>query len=371
MNNELVIGSDRVRIALFFVQSAENLTLSYQHGWPKAFTVSSLFTCTPINLAGLTFADRFTLARRLHTECFDVVVLLHSVFSNQRNLRGLLFWVLSACRVPKAYFIGNEYKLMPEKINFCRQLGVSLLVTQSNDERVLSLYREALGCEVACVPNTGIDPNVFQPQSCFDERPIDIGYRSYDSTWYLGNNEKTEIANFFFGNAKGIGAKVDISLDPVQRFDAVGYACFLNRCRGQIGTESGGDYFELTDQTRLRVNAYINSHPYAEWNEIRKLFFDDYGPSVPMRIISGRQVEAAACKTVQILFDGRYNDYFQPDEHYIPLRKDFANCEEVMSKLWDTDYCSRLVENAFDVVMSELTYDCLIRKFRKALHSIL
>lgn len=360
-----------LRIALLFVQSGENATLSYQHGWPKAFLESSLFECTPINLAQRSLVDRLTIARQLHVGKYDAIVLLHSVFSNQQNLRGVLYWALAACRVPKAYFIGNEYKLMPEKMRFCRQLDISLLVTQSNDERVLSLYREALGCAVACVPNTGIDPGVFQPQCRLDERPIDIGYRSYASTWYLGNNEKTEIANYFSGNVDRFGIKIDISLDPAQRFDAAGYAAFLNRCRGQAGTEAGGDFFELTDWTRLRVNAYANSHPDASWSEIKQLYFDDYGPSVPMRIISGRQVEAAACKTVQILFDGRYNGYFQPDVHFIPLRKDFTNVDDVMSKLRDADHCSRLVENAFNVVMAELTYDCLTKKFRQALGGIL
>ena len=360
-----------LRIALLFVQSGENATLSYQHGWPRAFSESPLFDCTAINLAGRTFVDRFDVARRLHCGRYDAIILLHSVFSNQQNLRGGLFWALAACSVPKAYFIGNEYKLMPEKMRFCRRLGISLLITQSNDERVLALYREALGCAVACVPNTGVDPGIFRPLAALADRPVDIGYRSYASTWYLGNNEKTEIAEYFAGNAQRLGISVDISLDPRQRFDTTGYAAFLNRCRAQIGTEAGGDYFELTDRTRLRVNAYTDAHPGATWSEVRRLFFADYGPAVPMRIISGRQVEAAACKTIQILFDGRYNGYFEPDVHFIPLRKDFANADDAVGKLRDMGYCTRLTDAAYDVVMAELTYAALIDKFHRALRSVL
>jgi hypothetical protein len=364
-------GSGGVRIALLFVQSVENATLSYQHGWPRAFAESSLFSCTPINLAGLTFADRMDVARRLHTGRFDAIVLLHSVFSNQQNLRGSLFWALAACKVPKAYFIGNEYKLMPEKIRFCRRLGISLLITQSNDERVLALYRETLGCEVHSVPNTGIDPMIFRPISALAVRPIDIGYRSFAAAWYLGNNEKSEIAEYFTANVQRLGISVNISLDPKQRFDTAGYAAFLNSCRAQIGTEAGGDFFEITDRTRVRVNAYTGTHPETTWPEVKRMFFDSYGPSVPMRIISGRQVEAAACKTVQILFEGRYSGFFEPDIHYIPLRKDFANAEEAVSKFRDEYYCSRLTKAAFEVAMSELTYAALINKFYRALRRII
>ncbi len=359
------------RIALLFVQSGENATLSYQHGWPKAFMESSLFACTPINLAARSLADRLAIARQLHTGRFAAIVLLHSVFSNQQNLRGVLFWALAACRAPKAYFIGNEYKLMPEKMRFCRRLGIALLISQSNDPAVLSLYRKILGCKVDGIPNTGFDTTIFRPRKKLQERPIDIGYRSYEAPWYLGNNEKSEIAEFFQENAGRYGLRADISLDPAMRFNAVGYATFLNDCRGQIGTESGGDYFEVTDDLRLRVYAYTKANKGATWPEIRSRFFCNQRPSIPMRIISGRQVEAAACKTVQILYEGRYSGYFQPDIHYIALKKDYSNITEVIEKLRDDDYCEQITGNAYEVALAELTYDKLVEKFSRSLDEIL
>jgi hypothetical protein len=357
-----------LRVALFFVQSDENATLSYQHGWPQAFLASSLCECTPFNLAGRSLADRIAMARRLHLGKFDAVVLLHSVFSNQQNLRGALFWAMAACRVPKIYFIGNEYKLMPEKMRFCRRLGISLLISQSNDERVMSLYRNALGCKVASVPNTGFDESVFFPVVAMKDRRIDLGYRAYDAPWYLGNIEKMEIAEYFAKNAQALGLAVDISLDVADRFDSAGYAAFLNRCRGQIGTESGGDYFELTDVTRLKVFAYLTAHQDATWKQVEALFFTGYGNSVPMRILSGRQVEAAACKTVQVLFEGRYNGYLQPDQHYIPLKADYSNIDDVMRKFRDDDFCRRVVDSAYEVALQELTYPALMNKVIKVMH---
>ena len=70
--------------------------------------------------------------------------------------------------------------------------------------------------------------------------------------------------------------------------------------------------------------AYEAEHPDATFEDIHRRFFADYGPSVPIRIISGRQIEAAGTRTVQILFEGRYDGYFLPDVHYIPLKKDFS-----------------------------------------------
>jgi hypothetical protein len=360
-----------IRIALLFAQSDINATLSYQHGWPSALQTSPLFECTPFNLAQITFADRVRLWRMLQGGNFDAIVLLHSVYSNQQNLRHLLFWLVARCPQPKAFFIGNEYKSMPEKVEFCRRLGLDLLISQSNDPHVLDLYRQALGCAVDSIPNTGYDESVFRMTVPLNERPVDIGYRSYEAPWYLGNIEKTEIADHFSDNAGRYGLTTDISLDPNARFDSVEYAAFLNRCRAQIGTESGTDFFELTDETRNAVNAYLEKVPGAPWPEVREKFFDNYGPSVPMRIISGRQVEAAACKTVQVQFDGRYNGYFEADVHYIPLRKDFSNAQEAVDKLRDDAFCARLVDAAYEVASQELTYERLTMKLADSLRRVL
>lgn len=359
-----------LRIALLYWQASENATLSYQHGWPRAFQESPLFDAVPLNLANAGWGDRLALLRILTERRFDAIVMLHSVFSNQPRLRRLLFWLVARCPQPKAFFIGNEYKSMPEKIRFCREIGLSLLITQSNDPRVLTMYSDAIGCAVDSVPNTGYDPTVFRPGPPLAERPIDIGYRSFEAPWYLGNNEKTEIADYFQANAAACGFKVDISLAHDDRFDMAGYAAFLNRCRGQLGTESGGDYFELTDALRDRTNAFLRDHVQATWPEVRARFFDSLQPTVPMRIISGRQVEAAACKTAQVLFEGRYNGYLEPDVHYIPLAKDFGNIDDVVRKLHDDAYCTRVVNNAYDVAMSELTYDRLTAKFAAILSTV-
>lgn len=315
--------------------------------------------------------DSLTAARNLATGRFDAIILLHSVFSNTQKLRGTLFWALTVCKVPKVFFIGNEYKLMPEKIRFCHMLGISLLVTQSNDERVSSLYRSVLQCEVACIPNTGVDPSIFRPTRPINGRPVDLGYRSYPGPWYLGNNEKTEVAEHFARLGELHGLKTDISLKQEDRLEATGYAMFLNRCRGQVGAEAGGDYFELSDRTRRLVNAYLKKHPLASWPEVKKVFFDNYGPSIPMRIISGRHVEAAACKTVQILLEGRYNGYFQADVHYIAVAKNYSNASDVIAKFRDLEFCKKLTENAYEVVMSNLTYDHLLKLLTQSLKKIL
>lgn len=302
---------------------------------------------------------------------FDAIVILHSVFSNGCYLGGWLYDAVARAPQPKAYFIGNEYKLMPEKMRFCEELGVSLLVSQTDSPAVHALYQARLGCKVTWIPHSGLDPDLFKPCRLWSEREIDIGYRAAEASLYLGHDERRQIAHYFLAHGHRWNLRVDVSLKPEDRLAGSDWAEFLNRCKGQMGTEAGGDFFELTDDTRRRVNAYVREHPDAGIEEIYPRFFEDYSKPVPIRIISGRNVEAAGTKTVQILFEGHYGGYFQPDVHYIPLKKDFSNIDDVIAKFRDAEHCRRLVENAYRVALSELTYDRLIDRFHTALSELL
>ena len=360
-----------IRALLVYAAGADNATLSYQTGWPRHFMAHPAFDCTPVNLSEPGWAARIrrTLAVRRATN--DLVIMLHSVFSNTPVMSRRMFETIRDLPQPKAFFIGNEYKLMPEKMQFCEDIGVALLVTQSLHPAVHDEYRKRLGCAVVGLPNTGLDTELFRPRTPRAERPIDLGYRALPGVPYLGHTEREDIAEYFQENALRLGLVVDISLAPQKRFAEPEWAAFLNQCKGQLGTEAGGDVFELTDATRLAVNSYLAEHPAASMDDIRSRFFDERTTRTPMRILSGRNVEAAGTRTVQMLFEGRYDGYFEPDVHYIPLKKDFSNVDEAIGKFRDCAYAERLAGNAYDLVTSEFTYDRLLTRFRDSVAPLL
>jgi hypothetical protein len=364
------MSARRWRVLLMFSTSSENATFSYQQGWPRHFTAHPKFDVTPLNLGSRRLTDRMTVALALRRWRGDAIVLLHSVFSNTQQLGGRLLDAVARRPEPKAFFIGNEYKAMPEKMQFCETLGLSLLVSQSSSQAVHALYRERLGCSVTGIPNTGLDTSLFASAAATAARPIDLGYRAEISPSYLGHNERVEIAEYFREHAARFGLAVDISLDRSDRFDEAGWSRFLNRCKGQLGTEAGGDYFELTDTTRLAVLAYEREHPEAPFEEVRRHFFDGYRHPTPLRVLSGRHVEAAGTRTAQVLFEGHYDGYFRPDEHYIPLRKDFRNADDAIRKFRDEGYARRIADNAWSVATRDLTYERLIDRFGDALAGV-
>lgn len=355
-----------LRTLLLYASNADNETFSYQRGWPRHFVAHPGFVCTAINVAARAPAERVRLEWAVRTFNGDLVVILHSVFSNVELLAPRLAAHLRRRPAPKAFFIGNEYKLMPQKMHFCERVGVALLVSQSLSSDVHELYRRRLGCLVTGIPNTGLDPAIFFPSVAPAARPIDLGYRSTDPPWYLGHRERAELAEFFIANAAKYGLRVDISLAHQDRLDERGWAAFLNQCKGQLGSEAGGDYFDLDDRTRDAVNTYCAANPGATFADVKARFFPPQPPFVPLRILSGRQVEAAGTKTAQVLLEGRYDGLFIADEHYIPLKHDFSNADEAMRKFADVSVRTVVSERAYEVVREELTYDRLVNRFRDA-----
>jgi hypothetical protein len=352
-----------LRVLVLHAAAEANRTLSYQRGWPHALAADARFRCTTVNVMrpAAEVLSRLAAARLRRIEG---VVLLHSIFSNEQLVGGRALQLVAELRAPKAYFIGNEYKLMPEKLAFAERVGIDLLVSQFTSPASLDLYRRRLRCDVVGIPNTGLDPETFAPRTPWDERSIDLGYRAYESPLYLGHDERRQIADRVREAAAGL--RLDISLEPDQRFGVEEWAAFLNRCRGQLGTEAGGDYFELDDHTRVAVNAYLAGHPDASLADVRRRFFDDYGPAVPGRALSGRVVEAAGTKTVQLLLEGEYGGYFRPGEHYIEIRKDFSNLDDALEQFRDRALCERLRDAAYDLAMSSLTWDKLTGRFHGA-----
>lgn len=346
-------------------------TFSYHTAWPRQLAAHPKFNVTVINLRERALLTRALSMLTVGAGRFDAIVLLHSVFSNAQLLDGRLLQLVQKCPQPKVFFIGNEYKLMPQKMTFAEQLPVALLISQSSSPDIHRLYRERLKCQVAGIPNTGLDPELFRPRTPFAERPIDLGYRADDAPAYIGHTERRDIAEFFQASAERYGLRVDISTNPQSRLTEVEWAAFLDRCKGQLGAEAGGDYFELDDHTREAVTQYERAHPQATFAEIHRTFFANYGPSVPIRIMSGRQVEAAGTRTVQILFEGRYDDYFLPDVHYIPLKKDFSNADEAIRKFKDPALCDGMTARAHDVALEQLTYGRLIDRFADHLSPLL
>ena len=84
---------------------------------------------------------------------------------------------------------------------------------------------------------------------------------------------------------------------------------------------------------------------------------------IKMNQISPKMFEAISLKTALVLFEGEYSGILKPNRHFIPLKKDFSNFEEVVIKLNDDHYLQEMVDRAFEEIClnEKYSYNYFIR----------
>ena len=94
-------------------------------------------------------------------------------------------------------------------------------------------------------------------------------------------------------------------------------------------------------------------------------FLLPYEGKIRLNQISPRCFEAAALRTAMVLFEGEYSGVLEPWRHYLPLKKDFSNFEEVLAALRDDAGLQRLVDRTFEEVASnpKHSYQTFVQQF--------
>jgi hypothetical protein len=250
-------------------------------------------------------------------------------------------------------------------MDFARHAKVSMLVSQSISADVHKVYSQHLNIPVIGMPVVCYNPDYFVPGPELVERPIDIGYRAFAGPAWLGHWQREDIAQAFLDHTQD-RLKLDISLQSEDRFSREQWRRFLQMCKAQLCVPAGGDFFELTDQTRLRVEAYLKEHPDATRHQLEKLFPDPAG-SVPFRVMNSRLLEAAATGTVQIMYNMQFEAPLIPDEDYLALNADHSNIEDVIRQFQDHSRLKEVAENCSRKISGFANYKKYMTYFNKAL----
>jgi hypothetical protein len=230
----------------------------------------------------------------------------------------------------------DEQAYLEKRLEFCRDYGVDCVFTMFEQETAERIYGQQTAASevVSALPgyvSDGLREVGARLTIADRDRPVDIGYRGRKPPieWGPEAQEKYEIAHEFARHAVGLELRLDIETDESKRMYGESWYRFMAACRATLGTESG---------TVIR-------RPTAHGDEL-----------LPYRTISPRHLEAAAFRSCQILYEGRYSGALEPMTHYIPLRKDFSNFDEVIARFKDPDIRSELTANAYRDLIEDDRY---------------
>lgn len=186
-------------------------------------------------------------------------------------------------------------------------------------------------------------------------RPIDVGYRAWRPPPSLGEHArlKVGIAEAFQEAASRRGLRTDISTRAEDTVHGDDWYRFLQRCRFTIGVEGGASILDRDGGYYARAEAYLAEHPGAPAAEVAQQCFPEAEGSLALHALSPRHLEACVTGTCQVLVEGCYGGALEANRHYIPLRRDLGNIEEVLDRMGDDEGRAAIARQAYrDVVAS-------------------
>ncbi len=190
------------------------------------------------------------------------------------------------------------------------------------------------------------------------QRQIDIGYRATEARPWLGRHSllKSTIARVFQQRAPAARLTTDISTRPADTLLGDDWYRFLLRCKYTIGVEGGASLLDSDGSVRQRTEKYVAEHPEARFDEIEAACFAGLDGNLDLKAISPRHLEACATRTCQILIEGEYNGVLEAGRHYIPLKPDFSNLDDVLETVRRDDRRRAIVQRAYEDVVASGQY---------------
>lgn len=301
-------------------------------------------------------------SRFLDLDEFDVVVVHYSlVVTSDNYVSPWLREKIRAFRGLKVQFLQDEYRWVDDVTAMMQWLGIDVLFSIVPPRAIGDVYGGRLdGIEIVptlagFVPESLIEARHVPP---LGDRPIHVGYRGRALPYWIGalSQEKIAIARGFAARAREYGLRCDIAWSEADRIYGAAWYRFLASCRTTLGTESGASITDFDGSIERRTLEYLERRPDAPFEEVFDAVLAPYEGNVMMNVVSPRVFEAAALETALVMFPGEYGGVVEPWRHYVPLKKDFSNMDEVVAAIEDLPTLEEMTARTREEVIASGQY---------------
>jgi glycosyltransferase involved in cell wall biosynthesis len=334
-----------------------------------------------------TRGDALRLPATLDLSEYDGIIIHSAVsysFSNLEALDSQLTRPFEAYEGCKVLIKQDEQRMPGLFADYLGRKRFDLLLTCVPDSELPKVYpRGQVGDLAFAQVLTGYVSEAMRNSAVpwSRSRPIDIGYRGSIQPLYFGRLgfEKrkigTDVARALAGRPD---LRLDISSEWKDRVYGRAWTEFLGASKATLGVESGSNLFDFDGAVERWCNELEAAHPEMDRHSEQFYLMADaerlqqFEGNVDYAQVSPRHFEAAAARSVQILYDGRYSDIFEPERHFLPLARDLSNLDEVVDTLADERRCVALSECAFgEVILNrKYGYEAFVAKADAALERV-
>lgn len=302
---------------------------------------------------------------------FDAILIHYSIYTlGKFFLPPEIEEFVANFQGPKFQFIQDEYRNIRDMNAKMKRLGTNVLFSSlepANIEKVYSPHQDLI--TYASLPGVVTRDLVDLEVPKIANRSLDAVYRTHDLPYWLGRQArlKTVLVDEFGPIAKRAGLSVDLSNRNEDRIYGEGWTRFIYSARSTLGSEGGASIFDF-DGVADRARVFLNDYPDADFDTVFDKVLSVYEGNVIHTTITPRIFEAIALRTPLVLLEGRYRDAIVPGEHYISLRHDMSNADDVCKMLRDVDFLQAMADRAYeDVALSDkYSWPRFARQFDRA-----
>lgn len=312
-----------------------------------------------------------------------IIVLHYSIFGTENYVLSPYYLkFLKDTKSHKLAIFQDEGWYFKTRLDFVNEYNIDSILTcfeESEYEKTYFKYTNVKNL-MTLIPGYVSDSLIKKSKEFIkdnDNRKIDISYRSRELPYFVGEagREKVKIGQYFNKKLKkNNGFIVDIKTDNSDRLYGDDWYRFLGDSKAVLGIESGYSIVDIDNSVSSKYFEEIKKNSDLTYDEFCVLANKDIkiNSDIFYRTISPRHFEAAAFKCVQILFEGKYSGILEPWKHYIPLKKDFSNFDEVINALKNRELVSDICENAYNDLIknSQYSYEVFIKRFDKFIENL-
>jgi hypothetical protein len=304
-------------------------------------------------------------------DIFDVVILHYSVrLSLKCHLDNRIYENLKTYHGLKLLFLQDEYEGVESVRTYMDDIKFDIVYTCVPNESINKIYPSyrypgTKFCQVL-TGYTSENNGVQEFAKPLRDRNIDIAYRGRELPAIYGElgREKHRIGVQIKELAIQYGLNVDIETSSEKRIYGDKWYEFLGSARATLGTESGSNIFDFDGSIQKAINSLEASHPNTPYDVIHENILSRHEGHIRMNQISPKIFESIQLKTILILFEGTYSNVVIPNIHFIPLKKDYSNIQEVFKKILDDSFVENMTSRAYsDIIESgKFSYTSFIKK---------
>jgi|APSaa5957512622_1039677.scaffolds.fasta_scaffold09096_2 hypothetical protein len=311
------------------------------------------------------------LDKNTYFSCFDVILIFWSLYLPGSSLSEEARVKISKSTALKMLFLQDEYRDVRAFNEIMRHLNIQVMFTcvAERDHEIFYPPNLIPSLQATHTVLTGYVPPYLEKTrfETQNHRPLDISYRSRVVPYYLGDlaREKQIVAERFQEISTEYGFKSDISVREQDRIYGNRWVKFMKSSRFVLGTPSGASVIDFTGDILRNSEKYLQRKPDATYEEVKQIYFADVDGKIVIDTVSPRIFETTALGCTMVMHEGEYGGILKAGEHYISVKKDYSNINDVVTQMRDGKHCSQLAKNAYrDLVASEkYSYRSFIRRF--------